>query len=183
MKLSPNIKKRLSEQCRRELTTPNDCTVLALDIESKTGEHIGINTIKRLLDFIDDEREPRATTLNIIAHYLGFDDWDALKLLDNEKGNSNFNESLTELNVAQLKPGSLIEITYQPDRRLVVKHLGGNTFSVVESENGKLHAGDTLSIDHIMNGYPLLVSEVLRDGTSLGTFTAGIQQGINYKLL
>lgn len=183
MKLSPNIKHLLSEHCCRELTTPNDCTVLALDIESKTGEHIGINTIKRLLGFIDDERESRTTTLNIIAHYLGYDNWDALMLLDNKKGNSDFNEPQTELNAAQLKLGSMIEITYQPNRRLVIKTLGGNIFTVVESENGKLHAGDTLSIDHIINGYPLLVSEVLRDGTSLGTFTAGIQQGINYKLL
>ena len=38
MRLSPKIKDLLSEQCGRGLAAPNDCTVLALDIESKTGE-------------------------------------------------------------------------------------------------------------------------------------------------
>lgn len=183
MKLSPNIKDLLGKQCGREIATPNDCAVLALDIESRTSEHMGVNTLKRLLGFIDDEREPRVTTLNIIARYLGHDDWETLKLIDDEAGNSDFNESQTEIHAAQLKPETMIEITYQPNRRLVIKFLGDNPFVVVESENGKLHVGDFVHLDHIVSGYPLLVSEVLRDGTSLGTFTAGKAQGINFKLL
>ncbi len=183
MKLSPYITDLLSKQCGRELTTPNDCTMLTLDIESRTGEHVGVNTLKRLLGFIDDEREPRITTLNIIARYLGHNDWEALKLLDDEAGNSYFNESMTELHAAQLKPGAMIEITYLPNRRVVIKFLGDNSFTVMESENGKLRVGDSLRLDHIVRGYPLLVSEVVRDGTSLGTFTAGKAQGINFKIV
>lgn len=183
MKLSPYIKDLLGKQCRRELTTANDCTVLALDIEASTGEHVGVNTLKRMLGFIDDEREPRITTLNIIARYLGHNDWEALKLLDDEAGNSDFNESMTELHAAQLKPGAMIEITYLPNRRVVIKFLGDNSFTVIESENGKLRVGDSLRLDHIVRGYPLLVSEVVRDGTSLGTFTAGKAQGINFKIV
>ena len=183
MKLSPNIKNLLSKHCGREIATPNDCHVLALDIESRTGEHVGVNTLKRLLGFIDDEREPRVTTLNIIARYLGHDDWESLKLLDDEAGNSDFNEAQTELHASQLKTGAMIEITYLPNRRVVIKYLGGNSFVVMESENGKLRAGDSLYLEHIVRGYPLLVSEVVRNGTSLGTFTAGKQQGINFKLL
>ncbi len=183
MRLSPKIKDLLSEQCGSGLAAPNDCTVLALDIESKTGEHIGVNTIKRLLGFIDDEREPRVSTLNIIARYLGHDNWETLKLIDNAAGNSDFNESQDELNAARLEPGSMIEISYQPDRRLVIKSLGSNEFTVVESLNSKLLVGDLLRLEHIVKGYPLLVSEVIRDGDSLGTFTAGKLQGINFKLL
>lgn len=183
MKLSENIKRLLGEQCGREFAVPNDCTVLALDIESKTGEHIGVNTIKRLLGFIDDEREPRVSTLNIIARYLGHDNWETLKLVDNRTGNSDFNESQGALDTAQLQPGAMVEITYQPDRRLVIKKAGGNEFTVVESLNSKLLAGDRLRLEHIVKDFPLLVSEVIRDGASLGTFTAGKLQGVNYKLL
>lgn len=183
MKLSPAIIELLGKQCGREIATPADCSVLALDIETKIGEHVGINTIKRLLGFINDEREPRITTLNIIARYLGYDKWDALKLIDNEKGNSVFDKTLDELQSTQLMIGTMIEITYRPDRRLVIKHICDNSFVVVESENSKLQEGDTLQIDHIVRGYPLLVSEVERQGTSLGTFTAGKLQGIDFKLL
>lgn len=183
MKLSPYIKELLSKQCGRDIATAADCTLVALDIESKTGEHVGVNTLKRLLGFIDDEREPRLSTLNIIARYLNQDCWPTLKLLDDNAGNSDFNDTLTELHAAQLKPGAMIEITYLPNRRLVIKCQGNNSFVVVESENGKLRVGDTLHLDHLVRGYPLLVSEVVRGGTSLGTFTAGKAQGIQFKLL
>lgn len=183
MKLSPNIKDLLAKHCNHNIATAGDCAILALDIESKTGQHMGVNTLKRLLGFIDDERDPRITTLNIIARYLGYDNWDALKLIDNEKGNSVFDKTLDELQSTQLMIGTMIEITYRPDRRLVIKHICNNSFEVIESENSKLLEGDMLQIDHIVRGYPLLVNKVEREGTSLGTFTAGNLQGIDFKLL
>lgn len=173
----------LGEQCGKPIEQPNHCQILALDIESKTGEHVGVNTIKRLLGFIDDEREPRITTLNIIALYLGYEDWNALKLLDNKKGNSGFDETQTEIHAAQLELGTMIEITYLPNRKLVVKYLGDSSFVVVESINGKLCVGDLLALDYIVCDYPLLVSEVMREGKSLGSFTAGKQQGIKFNIL
>ena len=67
-----------------------DCELLAPDIESATGEHIGVNTMKRLLGFIADERTPRTSTLDVIARYLGFDNWEALRLFDENSSNSTF---------------------------------------------------------------------------------------------
>lgn len=183
MKLSPNIKDLLAKHCNHNIAKAGDCAILALDIESKTGQHMGVNTLKRLLGFINDEREPRTTTLNIIAQYLGYDNWESLELLDNEAGNSNFNETLTEIHTTQLKHGARIKITYLPNRKLVIKHLGDNSFVVLESENSKLHVGDMLRIDHIVRGFPLLVSKVVRNNTSMGTFTAGKQQGINFEMI
>lgn len=183
MKLSPLIKAMLAERCGHNIDTPAECMALSLDIETITGEHLGVNTLKRLLGFIDDEREPRISTLNIIAHYLGHDTWHTLKLLDDDKGNSTFNEKNDELHIAKLTLGATIEITYKPNRRLVIKALGGNAFVVEKSEHSKLRVGDTLRLDHLVKGYPLLVSEVQREGISLGTFTAGKAQGIQFKLL
>lgn len=173
----------LREQFGRPIEQSGDCQLLALDIETKTGEHVGVNTIKRLLGFISDEREARVTTLNIIAQYLNFDSWDALKLFDSKTGNSGFDEEANELHSSQLKSGDMIEINYLPNRRLVIMKTGGNLFNVVESENGKLQVGDTIHIDHFVSGYPMLVSEVTRNGKSLGSFTAGKARGIKFKLL
>lgn len=53
--------KYMETQCGRKIRSSADCEYLALDIESLTGEHIGINTIKRLLGFIRDEHNPRIT--------------------------------------------------------------------------------------------------------------------------
>lgn len=182
MKLSPLIKAMLAERCGHNIDTPAECMALSLDIETITGEHLGVNTLKRLLGFIHDERQPRVTTLNIIARYLGYNSWEALKLVDDANGNSGFGSGATELHASLLKPGDRVLVTYQPRRRLMLEFKGGNNFIVIESENSKLLVADELSIDHMIKGYPLLVNRVVRAGQDLGSFTAGKTQGVEFKI-
>ena len=67
MIFSPFIQKQLKHKSDVDFQDPSDAAQLALDIETVTGEHVGVNTMKRLLGMIDDEREPRVSTLNIVA--------------------------------------------------------------------------------------------------------------------
>lgn len=90
---------RFTRQCR---------LLLALDVESVTGEHIGVNTLKRLLGFIDDEREPRISTLDVIARYLGFENWEMLKIFD-DRSNSSFESSAKEVRVTDLSVGQCVK--------------------------------------------------------------------------
>ena len=182
MKFSPYTVNLLEQKCGKDIRLSGDCEYLALDIESVTGEHIGVNTLKRLLGFIDDERDPRTSTLDIIARYLGFENWQALQVYD-DKSNSSFDSTADEIRVAGLAVGQHLLISYLPDRRLTIAYQGHSRFIVLSSENSKLLQGDTLLITHIVRGYPLLVSEVIRDGQSLGSFTAGKAQGISFKFL
>lgn len=162
------------------LSHAGDAERLALDIESKTGDHLGVNTVKRLLGFIDDAREPRVATLNIVARYLGFSDWEELRLVD-ERSNSSFgNDDENTLPAASLTVGDVVEVTYKPDRRVVLRYAGDGRFNIEESENSKLLSGDVALISHFVQDYPLIVSEVWRDGHSLGSFTAGKLRGINF---
>ena len=170
MKFSPYVTDLLKQKSSRDFRLPSDCEYLALDIESVTGEHIGVNTLKRLLGFIDDEREPRISTLDVIARYLGFDNWDVLSIYDS-RSNSSFESSAEEIRVSDLSIGQCIQISYLPDRQIEIAYLGANRFRVVKSINSKLKTDDQLTITHIVQGYPLLVSEVVRDGKSLGSFT------------
>lgn len=183
MKLSHNIRQMLSGKCGRELNSAACCQVLALDIESCTGEHIGLNTLKRLLGFISDERQPRTSTLNIIATYLGYDNWTALSLIDSEKGNSTFNDDTVQVEAAALHEGDRVEVTYHPARQVIMRYKGNGTFLVQESAGSKLLAGDIVTLSHIVKGYPLLVSQVVRGGENLGHFTAGKSQGVDFKIL
>ena len=74
-------------------------------------------------------------------------------------------------------------INYPPDRRVEIAYQGQNHFVVESSANSKLQMGDGLTITHIVEGYPLLVSEIVRSGQSFGSFTAGKSQGITFKIL
>jgi hypothetical protein len=64
-----------------------------------------------------------------------------------------------------------------------MEYIGENRFRILKSMNSKLKANDEITITHIVQNYPLLVSEVVRDGKSLGSFTAGKAQGIRFKIL
>lgn len=182
MKFSPFIIELLREKLGHEIRLSCDCELLALDVESVTGEHIGVNTMKRLLGFIADERTPRTSTLDVVAHYLGYANWDDLRLMDENSSNSAFDDR-DEYLACYLEKGQQVHISYPPNRTLTIVNQGNNHFLVLESENGKLQKGDLLTLTHIVRGYPLLVAEVMRDGRSLGAFTAGKSQGIDFEFL
>ena len=182
MRFSPFIIDLLQEKLGHEIRLSCDCDLLTLDIESMTGEHIGVNTMKRLLGFIADERTPRISTLNIIARYLGYADWESLRLEDAAHSNSVF-DNRDELLACSMARGQKLLITYSPNRKLVIEYEGDNHFRVIESENSKLCQDDLLTLTHIVRHYPLLVSDEIREGKSLGAFTAGKAQGIDFKPL
>ena len=182
MLFSPFVIELLRERSGCPLRVSADCEQLALDIASATNEHIGVNTLKRLLGFIADERSPRTSTLDVIARYLGYEHWDALRIYDEQTENSAFDDR-DEYLACYLEPGQQLVISYPPNRSLTIEYLDGNRFRVLESENSKLIAGDLLTLTHIVRGYPLLVAEVIRDGQNLGAFTAGKAQGIDFDLL
>lgn len=178
MKLSFNIVQLLKSASGNELRLPSDCETLSLDIESKTGVRIGATTLKRLLGFARDERIPHTSTLDAIARYLGYAHWEELSKIE-DKGNSDFDAPDDELRSADLQLGNSVEITYLPDRRLVLEYLGDCRYRVTDSENSKLQKDDEVEILNFVLHHPLLVVCVWREGESLGQFTAGRVSGLS----
>ena len=181
MRFSLFVEQKLREKSGSRLTTAADIERLAHDIESVTHEHMGVNTLKRLLGYIADEREPRSTTLDVIARYLGFDTW---KLLQEVEGRSNSAWGVVdnELDIASMPIGQLVTVTYRPDRRLLMRREHDGCMQVLESLNSKLRVGDIAKISTIIEGYPLIVERVIRNGEDLGKFIAGQLQGVKFEL-
>lgn len=178
MKLPFHIIELLKRKSGSDLRLPSDCELLSLDIQSKTGVRIGATTLKRLLGFASDERTPHTTTLDAIACYLGYAHWDELMKIE-DKGNSDFGSPDGEVRSANLQVGCEVEITYLPDRRVVLFYLGNNRYRIQQSENSKLLVGDEVEILSFVLHHPLLVMQVWRSGQSLGQFTAGRISGLS----
>ena len=178
MRLPFHVIQLLKQKCGNELRQPSDCEILSLDIEGRTGVHIGATTLKRLIGFAQDERMPHASTLDVIARYLGFAHWEELTKIE-DRGNSDFNSSDDEVRSADLQAGMLVEITYLPDRVVTLKYLGNNRYRVEQSLNSKLQTGDEVEILNFVLHHPLLVVQVWRNGESLGQFTAGRVSGLS----
>ena len=120
---------------------PSDCEILSLDIEGKTGVRIGATTLKRLIGFANDERQPHASTLDVIARYLGYAHWEELQKIE-DRGNSDFSSSDEELRSSDLQTGQKVEITYLPDRRLVLAYQGGNHYNSRLAESPAYHPSE-----------------------------------------
>ena len=178
MRLPFHIIEMLKRKLGSSLRLPSDCELLSLDIEGKTGVRIGATTLKRLIGFADDERTPHASTLDVIARYLGYAHWDELMTVE-DKGNSDFDVSDGEVRSADLQPNACVEITYLPDRKVRLLYLGNRLYRVEESENSKLLLGDEVEILNFVLHHPLLVLNVWRSGESLGQFTAGRVSGLS----
>ena len=182
MRFSLFVEQKLREKSGLRLSTASEIERLVHAIESVTHEHVGVNTVKRLLGYHSDEREPRTATLDVIARYLGFDTWKELQEVES-KSNSAWGTTEGEINVATLPEGKKIIITYRPDRQLILQHGQGNSFSVLDSTNSKLLPGDTIDVATIIKGYPLIVDNVRRDGRDKGRFIAGQLQGIRFEII
>lgn len=178
MKLPFHIVEMLKRKSGSDLRQPSDCEILSLDIESKTGVRIGATTLKRLVGFAQDERTPHTSTLDAIARYLGYAHWDELSKIE-DNGNSDFETPDDEIRSADLQTGACVEITYLPDRRLILEYLGNNRYRMTASENSKLQQGDEVEILNFVLHHPLLVVNVWRNGESLGQFTAGRVSGLS----
>ena len=96
-----------------------------------------------------------------------------------DKGNSDFGTNGDELRADDLSAGTLVEVTYLPDRAIIFRYLGNRRFKVVSSVNSKLSAGDEVEILNFVLHHPLLVLNVWRNGMSLGQFTAGRVSGLS----
>lgn len=175
--LKTTVKARLEEACDRQLDTPTDCQAVVDGIWEKLHEHISLNTIKRLLGFLPYEKAHRQSTLDIIARYLGYVDW--IELTTALQGsNSDFETSAETFLAAQLRENDRVRLTYHPNRTLALRYQGDGRFLVEESVNSKLQVGDIVAISAITLHYPLLASDVVRNGHSLGEYTAGKVGGI-----
>lgn len=178
MRLPFHVIQLLKSKSGNDLHIPSDCVFLSLDIESKTGVRIGATTLKRLVGFAQDDRTPHESTLNVIARYLGYAHWEELSKIE-EQGNSDFDTPEDEVRSDDLVIGNEVVYEYLPDRKVTVKYLGNHRFTVVESLNSKLSTGDEVQIQHFVLHHPLYVLDVLRNGHSLGSFTAGHISGLS----
>lgn len=174
----------LNEKTGYDVTTPSGCAWLRLDILSVVGESVGLNTLKRLTRVLSDGGDgsgtinSRVSTLDIIARYLGYPGWKVMEKTFSGLS-SAFREEREFYDMKALHVGAEAVIRWAPGRRIRIVHLGAGKYRVLEADNSKLLPADILSLGRVMKGFPFLVSEVIRNGESLGPYTAAPEYGLN----
>ena len=182
MALPPEIIKRLSEKVGKDVRTPEGAYHLALDIDTATKITLGRNTVGRLVGLIPSNVVPRATTLNAVALFLGYPNWG--RLLENQPTIKEgfYPEKKLTYDMSQFPEDTIVDIRWNPDRRVLGRHIHGGIYEVLLSENGKLRDGDIIYLSKLTIGLPFVVDcvkrgcEVVRDvicgGKQLGSYSA-----------
>ena len=175
--LSAITRKEIETKFGKEVRYPTDCEALAGHISMETKQRISASTLKRVLGFVKGTKEPRLFTMDVLAQYLGFDNWD--KYLDkfSKIENSEF-LNLEQIDVSKLKKQTKIEFSYEPNRKVDMIYKGNFIFEVTDSFNSKLFKSDQLKIFHIIRHYPLIIYSIIRNGQEMGQFKAGKISGI-----
>lgn len=169
--------KQIEQKFNKEIRYPSDCEALAGDIVRVTKNSISTSTLKRIFGFIKGSQEPRLYTLDVLAKYLGFVNWD--NYLENlvQIENSDF-ISIEQLEIDNLSLQSRIEIKYAPSSRLILEYHSDFMFVVLESENCKLEIQDKIKLFNIIKSYPLIINHVIRNNVNLGSYKAAKISGI-----
>ena len=169
MVISSAIIERIKKRSGLLLDKAKDFDLLAADVLKKTHRVIGVTTLKRLTGYIEDDRNTNRFTLNTVALYLGYPDWEALTCEIPVDSDWNFNDDSVYIHT--LKLGSTVEIKYL-NREVefkVIGYKGMNALQVVKAVNSSLKEGDILVVYKIDKGQLLEAENVIRDN-SIGNF-------------
>lgn len=164
----------------RRIATTTDFESLSVVIEHQIGELISSSTLKRLWGYVRLNPTPRVATLDVLSRFIGHRDFKAFcnYLKDSQVYASNFFTSRCQT-VAELKPETVVQIGWAPNRLVKMLYLGNYQFEVISSENSQLMVGDRFELSEIIVGYPLFISRILRDGAYTPSYVAGHIDGIN----
>lgn len=176
--INDKIRQMILDKFNSPLTYPQQCEALAMAIKEATGQTLGTTTLKRMLGFVNGPKSQRPSSLDIIAQYLGYPDYNMLsKDLGEDTEISDF-RAVESIDSADLCEGEQLQITYDPNRVLVLSYLGDNKYLVNESRGSKLIKGDKLIIAGFYVGFELLITDVERGGEHLGSYQAAKQGGL-----
>jgi len=175
--LSLITRREIALQFGKELRYPTDCEALSGHIYMVTKERISASTLKRMMGFVKGTLEPRLYSLDVIAHYLGFENWDKYAEKFTHTENSEFLH-IEHLDSLTLDAGDTVIFTYEPERQLTLICKDALMFEVADSLNSKLKKGDLLKIFIFIKDYPLIIPSVIRAGVEMGPYKAGKISGI-----
>ena len=170
---------------KKKLCTPKDFEYLRESLYARLHVMVSRTTLMRLWGYIDEKVTPRKGTLDILAQFLSYQDWDDYcqnSLLPKEQQSSPIMSR--KLSVAkELVQGERLRLTWQPDRICDIEYLGDLQFRVTASENTRLKAGDTFECSLIIEGEPLYLDHLKQDVQQSISYVCGKNSGVTFEFV
>ncbi len=170
---------RVEEAYGNSVLTPLQFEALADNIFQRTGKMLSPTTLKRIWGYLNEPMRPRRTTLDVLAVYCGWHDFE-----DFSSGNTPEIESGTVgTNVVSadrdMNIGDRIRLTWPPSRACEIEYLGNRKWRVIASEGTRLAPGDTFSCALIVSGEPLYLDNLVHGDARPGVYVCGRKSGVS----
>ena len=181
-----NLRREIETAVNRRLATPKDFDALREMIFSRLHILVSATTLKRIWGYIDDNVSTRRGTLDILARYLGYADFEAFANGATADGGELPSNPIMARRIdvdEQLQPGDLLRLTWQPGRVCDVEYRGERLFCVVASQNTRLCAGNTFKCSLMIEDEPLYIDNLIVDGKAPVAYVCGKRSGIRFEPL
>lgn len=170
----------------KRLETTTDFEHLSHEIAISKAGYISTSTLKRYWGYVKHHYlSKRITTLDILARYVGYSDFNhyTTSIDNHESTDSDYNSSLS-LDAQTLQPGTMLSISWYPDRSIIVTYQGNLIFLVMESSNSRLIVGMQLKCMTLVKGQPLILN-IINSSTPDNSiiYIAGKKHGIDWKII
>ena len=158
------LRKKVEEAFKANPVTHSNFQSLSNEIFQATKEHLSVSTLERIWNYSNYGYETVSLrTLDVICRYIGFDSWNAfLKSLEDAREDESDIFDCETVESAELEPGNLLRIGWQPNRVCTLRYLGNNRYQAESTVNSTLQPGDTFSCLSFQIHSPLYVDD-LRD--------------------
>lgn len=162
------MRQLVEESANHTVNTSNDFIFLSGEIQGRLKETLSASTLKRLWGYVDGYASVRPSTLDILARFVGFPDWETFvsDYCEVESVQSSHRVMSESLYTKDLDIGDQVKICWNPNRRCMLKYLGNSLFEVVTSENAKLKPGDRFLCQRFTMNQPLYVELLTQDGNT-----------------
>ena len=160
------------------LSTVTNLHRLASEIQVCTGESLSVSTLRRLLGMMESHHDPSIATLDILSRFAGFRGWhDFIAHAGDAEAQSQFLNGQV-LRCDQLDEGTIVEVEWPPARLCRLRCQGFGRFEVLLSLNSKLAEGDTLMVQVLSVGQPMVATDIGRGPRREKVYVAGRDTGI-----
>jgi hypothetical protein len=162
------ILKKIESTFGAPVRYPKDCINLSNSIKDKTKNFVSSSTIMRMFGIVPSTITPRLHTLDIIANYIGYENWDSA-----EKGSKfDFSKGKHPIYITphHYSKNQLIRIKFNDSSTLELLCVDKNRLLVTNSVNFNLIDGDILEFFRIEVDFLFICETVFRDGKNIGSF-------------
>lgn len=162
-------------------STPAEFKDLSLLILKKTQSTISTSSIKRLWGYVQYTSFPSRSTLNTLARFNDFKDWETflneVPYHDSKDSSSGFlDNSLVNANTLNIDDEIIIK--WDNEKSCTLEYISYLRFRVIEANNIKLQPGDTCTLHSVCVGLPLFISNIQRESVIIPAYIGAKKGGV-----